>query len=89
MASTRETMDGNGIADGLKSAAGRIAEQARERPLTTAAIVGGAAAAGAGAWLGARALAQRNEAAAGKPLNAVMETAITATECAGAAKNGG
>ena len=84
-----EDVEGNGFAGGIRSAAGKVADQARERPLTAAAIVGGAAAAGAGAWLGARALARRNEAAAGKPINAVMETAITASECAGAAKNGG
>ena len=87
MATTGDRNDSLG--DSVRTAAARMAGNARERPMTTAAIVGGAAAAGAGAWLGARALAQRNEAAAGKPLNAVMETAITATECAGAAKNGG
>ncbi len=46
-------------------------------PLATAAVVGGALAATAGAYLGTRALARRNGAQDGK-VNAVMATAITA-----------
>ena len=48
----------------------------------TAALLGGAAAAAAGAALGARAMARRKAAGDGKPLNAVMETAVTASELA-------
>jgi hypothetical protein len=46
-------------------------------PLTTAAVVGGALAATAGAYLGTRALARRNGAKDGK-VSSVMATAITA-----------
>jgi hypothetical protein len=47
----------------------------------TAAIVGGAfGAAAVGAALSARAIARRNEAAEGKPINAVMKAAATACE---------
>lgn len=48
----------------------------------TAALIGGAAAATAGAVWSARALARRNGAGDGKPLNAVMKTACTASEVA-------
>ena len=48
----------------------------------TAALLGGAAAAAAGAVLSARTLARRKAAGDGKPLNAVMETAVTACELA-------
>ena len=71
-----------------KSAALRLAEEMQRRPLTTAAIVGGAAAAATGAFIGARALARRNGARAGEPVNAVMEAAITACEAAAACKGG-
>ena len=67
-----------------KSATLRLAEEARRNPLATAAIVGGAAAAATGAFIGARALARRNGARAGKPINAVMAAAITACEAAAA-----
>jgi hypothetical protein len=46
-------------------------------PVTTAAIVGGVLAAGAGAYLGTRTLARRNS-KEGKPVNSVMANAITA-----------
>lgn len=62
-----------------KSAALKLAEEVRRRPLATAALVGGAAAATAGAVMGARALARRNGAG---PLNAVLKNAITASEAA-------
>ncbi len=71
-------------APAAKSTALRLAEEARRNPLTAAAIVGGAAAAATGAFIGARALARRNGARTGKPLNAVMENAITACEAAAA-----
>jgi hypothetical protein len=72
--------------DEPKSAALRLAEEVQRRPFTAAAIVGGAAAATAGAVLGARALARRNGAREGKPVNAVLEAAITASEAAAACK---
>ena len=80
MAQASNGSDGDGLGESVRSAAAKIADQAREHPMTTAAIVGGAAAAGAGAWLGARALARRN--AEGRQLNAAMAAAITASECA-------
>jgi hypothetical protein len=70
-----------------KSPALRLAEEMRRRPFTAAAIVGGAAAAATGAVVGARALARRNGARAGEPVNAVMEAAITACEAAAACKD--
>ncbi len=53
--------------------------KAQLHPVATAAIIGGAAAAAAGAFFGPRALARRRE---GKPINSVMETAITASDLA-------
>jgi len=50
-------------------------------PLTAAALVGGAVAAGAGAYLGAKALKRRNAGKDGR-INSVMCTAITANEAA-------
>lgn len=55
------------------------APKARFNPAMAAAIVGGAAAATAGAIWSARALKRRNAGDGGK-LNAVMETAVTASE---------
>lgn len=66
-----------------KSAALRLAEEVQRRPIA-AALVGGAAA--AGALMGARAIARR--AADGKPINQVLKTAITASECAHASRDG-
>ena len=51
-------------------------------PVTTAAIVGGVLAAGAGAYLGTRALGRRNS-KEGKPVNSVMANAITASDVKG------
>ena len=48
-------------------------------PVTTATIVGGILAAGAGAYLGTRALGRRNS-KEGKPVNSVMANAITASD---------
>ena len=70
--------------DDGKSAALRLAEEVKRRPFTTAAIVGGAAAAATGAFIGARALARRNGADGSRKLNAVLENAITANEAAAA-----
>jgi hypothetical protein len=50
-------------------------------PLATAAVVGGALAATAGAYLGTRALARRNGAKDGK-VSSVMATAMTAIDLA-------
>src|SRR4051812_39994258 len=65
-----------------KSAALGLAEEMQRRPFAAAAAVaGGAAAAAAAGYLGARALARRNGASPERPLNQVLKTAITATEC--------
>ena len=69
-----------------KSAALKLAEELQRRPLAAAAIVGGAAAATAGAYLGARALARRNARPDGKPINSVLKSAITPCEAANACK---
>lgn len=67
-----------------KSAALKLAEDIKRSPLAAVAIAGGAAAAVAGTVLGARALARRNGARAGRPVNQVLAAAITATEAAAA-----
>ncbi len=54
-------------------------EEAGFRPLTAAAVIGGAVAATAGAYLGTRALARRNREKDGRPINSVMAAAITAS----------
>ena len=59
-----------------------VAGGSQWHPLTTAAIVGGAIAATAGAYLGTRALARRNGGGDGKPVNSVLATAITACDLA-------
>jgi hypothetical protein len=66
---------------GRKSAALRLAEEMQKRPYAAAAIAGGAAAAAAAGYMGARALARRNGACPERPLNQVLKTAITASEC--------
>ena len=53
----------------------------RWHPLAAAAVVGGALAAGAGAYVGTRALARRNGAKDGK-VSSVMATAMTANDVA-------
>ena len=68
-----------------KSAALRLAEEMRQRPLAAAALAGGAAAAAAAGYLGARAIARRNGACPERPLNEVLKTAITAVQCNGPA----
>ncbi|HEV2080404.1 MAG TPA: hypothetical protein VGR19_10990 [Allosphingosinicella sp.] len=57
-------------------------EEAGFRPLTAAAVLGGAVAATAGAYLGTRALARKNREKDGRPINSVMAAAITATALA-------
>lgn len=57
-----------------------ILQEAQRHKLLTAALIGGAVAAGAGAFIGTRALARRNGARDGQPLSSVMETAITASD---------
>jgi hypothetical protein len=64
-----------------KSAALKLAEEVRSHPYAAAAIAGGAAALAGGAFVGARALARRNGACADKPVNPILQTAITACEC--------
>lgn len=59
-----------------------VAGGSQWHPLTTAALIGGAVAATAGAYLGTRALARRNGGSDGKPVNSVMATAITACDLA-------
>lgn len=67
-------------ADGLDAEDNGILKEAQRHKLLTAALIGGAVAAGAGAFVGTRALARRNGAKTGQPLNSVMETAITASD---------
>lgn len=61
-----------------------MAKSDKDRPnhALTAALIGGAAAATAGAFWSARAIARRNDAGDGKALNPVMKTAATACELA-------
>jgi hypothetical protein len=73
------------VDDEPKSAALKLAEEVQRHPFATAAIVGGAAASAAGAFLGARAIARRNAGADGK-VNSVMKSAITACEAAHACR---
>ena len=70
-----------------KSAALKLAEEIRSHPYTAAAIAGGAAALAGGAFIGARALARRNGASANRPVNPILQTAITACECRAEAKD--
>lgn len=59
-----------------------VAGGAQWSPIATAALVGGAIAATAGAYFGTRAIARRNARDDGKPLNSVMANAITACDLA-------
>jgi hypothetical protein len=54
----------------------------QRHPLTRAAIVGGAIAAGAGAYLGTRAMARRSSGRRDGKVNSVMAAAITACDVA-------
>ena len=58
-----------------------VAGGSQWHPLTTAAVIGGAIAATAGAYIGTRALARRNCGKDGK-VSSVMAAAITATDLA-------
>ncbi len=75
------TMDraGNGVEMDVEFRESEAPPIKRNHALT-AALIGGAAAATAGAVLGARAIARRNGAGDGKPLNSFMATACTASE---------
>lgn len=57
-----------------------VAVRSPWHPLAAAAVVGGTIAAGGAAYWGTRALARRNGARDGKPVNSVMATAITACD---------
>lgn len=70
---------GDGSADSTPPEA--VAGGSQWHPLTTAAMIGGALAATAGAYIGTRALARRNGNGNGK-VSSVMATAITATDLA-------
>ena len=59
-----------------------VAGGSQWHPLTTAAVIGGALAATAGAYIGTRALARRNGGRDGKPVSSVMAAAITACDLA-------
>jgi hypothetical protein len=68
---------GEAIADDAETSAGG----SQWNPLTAAALVGGAMAATAGAYLGAKAIARRNAGKDGR-INSVLCTAITAGDMA-------
>jgi hypothetical protein len=65
---------------GIEPAPEYVAGGAMAHPLATAAIFGGVLAAGAGAYLGTRALGRRNGASEGRPVSSVMANAITACD---------
>jgi hypothetical protein len=71
-----------------KSAALKLAEEIRSHPYAAAAIAGGAAALAGGAFAGARALARRNGHCAERPVNQILQTAITACEAKARPKDG-
>ncbi len=77
MAENRSKEGGERQSDGTPPEA--VAGGSQWHPLTTAAVIGGAIAAGAGAYLGRRALARRNGDGNGK-VSSVMATAITAID---------
>jgi hypothetical protein len=64
-----------------------VAGGSQWNPLTAAALVGGAMAATAGAYLGAKAIARRNAGKDGR-INSVLCTAITAGDMASQKKPG-
>lgn len=65
-----------------------VAGGSQWHPLTMAAVIGGAIAATAGAYLGTRALARRNARKDGRPVNSVMAAAITASDMAPKPRSG-
>ncbi|MDP8914682.1 MAG: hypothetical protein M3N39_14050 [Pseudomonadota bacterium] len=70
-----------GIGGGTEDEAETVAGGSQWNPLTAAALVGGAMAATAGAYLGAKAIARRNAGKDGR-INSVLCTAITAGDMA-------
>ena len=70
-----------GIGGGTEDDAETVAGGSQWNPLTAAALVGGAMAATAGAYLGAKAIARRNAGKDGR-INSVLCTAITAGDMA-------
>lgn len=74
-----------GHGESLDEAGASAAGGSQWNPLTAAALVGGAVAATAGAYLGAKALARRNAGKDGR-INSVLCTAITACDVAAGKK---
>ena len=70
-----------GSGQGAEDDAETVAGGSQWNPLTAAALVGGAMAATAGAYLGAKAIARRNAGKDGR-INSVLCTAITAGDMA-------
>lgn len=70
-----------GSGQGAEDDAENVAGGSQWNPLTAAALVGGAMAATAGAYLGAKAIARRNAGKDGR-INSVLCTAITAGDMA-------
>lgn len=70
-----------GSGQGVEDDAEKVAGGSQWNPLTAAALVGGAMAATAGAYLGAKAIARRNAGKDGR-INSVLCTAITAGDMA-------
>jgi hypothetical protein len=80
----RESSGGSPVADSgpaIEDDTGSVAGGSQWNPLTAAALVGGAMAATAGAYLGAKAIARRNAGKDGR-INSVLCTAITAGDMA-------
>ena len=69
------------VGEGAEDRAETVAGGSQWNPLTAAALVGGAMAATAGAYLGAKAIARRNAGKDGR-INSVLCTAITAGDMA-------
>jgi hypothetical protein len=80
MASTNDEAEENGPHEGPPADAAVAGVQ--RHPLARAAIVGGAIAAGAGAYLGTRAMARRSSGRRDGRVNSVMAAAITACNVA-------
>lgn len=80
--SPKETGDPDGAGEERGPPPEFVAGGAQWSTLATAALVGGAIAATAGAWLGTRAIARRNARGDGRPVNSVMANAITASDLA-------
>jgi hypothetical protein len=70
-----------GHGQSIDEEAATVAGGSQWNPLTAAALVGGAVAATAGAYLGAKAIARRNAGKDGR-INSVLCTAITAGDVA-------